>query len=140
HMNSRSFIDQRVIVIGLILSVLFGVSRFSSHSAYAAPLSGDDNPFVDKFSADILEKQRTSHDPSELVDVILKLSTRPTAQLAALLNRNQVHVAGYFDSFNTYAVTLPLGVVDELANYPEVEVINLDNQFQVLGHVTITTG
>src|SRR5204863_9872770 len=88
------------------------------------------------FSAPTLDA-RSGVDSDSL---ILQLNDQPSGQLNALLNRDGVHVKAHFENFNSQAVELPLGVLDELAAYPEVEFISADQQVVSLGHLSVTTG
>src|ERR671930_1539404 len=76
---------------------------------------------AEKVSPDLRARQRNARTGDESVSVILQLNAEPSGQLNALLNRNGVHVKAHFENFNSQAVELPLGVVDELAAYSEVE-------------------
>lgn len=125
-----------------LLFVFTGFLNFLSPNSQAAGNSANNNPpsRLEKISPDLRDRFISSQNLNETVSVILQLNDRPTGQLNALLNRNGVHLRGNFASFNSMAVELPLSVIDELALFEEVEVINADNEMRVLGHVTNTTG
>ena len=78
--------------------------------------------------------------PDETVSVLIQLNDKPSGKLRALLNRNGVHLKGDFESLGSMALDLPASVVAELAALDEVSIIDNDNDTQVLGHVTTTTG
>jgi subtilisin family serine protease len=74
------------------------------------------------------------------VSVVLQLDSPPSGQLNALLERNGVHVRGNFTDLGMIAADLPAGVLDELANYPEVNFVSQDSPMHSFGYVTSTTG
>src|SRR5215204_260501 len=94
----------------------------------------------DKVSPEIRERLRLQGAPAQTAGIILQLSGRPSGRLNALLNRNGVHVRAHFNSFNSLALDLPLGVVEELASFAEARYVSTDAAVHTLGHVTATTG
>ncbi|MEP7076698.1 MAG: S8 family serine peptidase, partial [Acidobacteriota bacterium] len=94
----------------------------------------------DKVAADLRSRIRFMRSAVEKVPVIIQLNARPQLLLRALLRRSGVLVRGNFEKFNMMSLDLPARVVDELASFPEVSVVDNDSQVRVLGHVTTTTG
>jgi subtilisin family serine protease len=85
-----------------------------------------------------LSRQSRSND--ELVQIILQFNSAPSGKLKALLRRAGIHVKDEFAEFNSSVVELPLSVVEQLAEFDEVEFISLDREVSLLGHVERTTG
>ncbi|MEP6850574.1 MAG: S8 family serine peptidase, partial [Acidobacteriota bacterium] len=94
----------------------------------------------DKVAADLRSRIRFTRSGSEEVPVIIQLNGPPQLGLRALLQRSGIRVRGNFDKFNMISLDLPARVVDELASFPEVSVVDNDSKVRVLGHVTTTTG
>ena len=134
------------ITFSLLFSVSFGILVVDR----AGAKSGNNNHNFqssrrgDKVSPDLRGKVRRSRErgnqDTENVSVILQLTAPPSAQLAALLRRNGVRVKRLFRNFNSQAVELPAGVVDELAAFSELQTVSLDAEVKSFGHVSETTG
>ena len=93
---------------------------------------------VEKISPDL---QKGAHAKrGETLSVVVQLSDKPSGKLRALLNSNGVHLKGHFENLGSMALDLPPSVVDEMAALDEVSFVDNDNDTQVLGHVTTTTG
>ena len=139
----------RAIKIGITFSLLFSVSfgilvidrvgaQPPANHNFQSSRRGD------KVSPDLHGKVRRSQErgtqDNDRVSVILQLNGPPRARLAALLRRNGVHVKRLFQNFNSQAVELPAGVVDELAAFSELQTVSLDAEVKSFGHVSATTG
>src|SRR6266446_7296416 len=122
--------------LSLVLSLTSGI--MISDRASAAP--NQTARQADKVAPDLRRRVWDSPSPDESVRVILQLSGPASGPLTALLNRNGVHVNKSFKNFNSFAINLPLNVVDELASFDEVHFVSLDTDVQSFGHVTSTTG
>ena len=80
------------------------------------------------------------HQGDEVVQIILQLNAAPTGRLNALLQRAGIRVKHQFVELNSFLVELPVGLIDELSEFDEVEFISLDREVSLLGHVEKTTG
>ncbi|MDT5261216.1 MAG: serine protease AprX, partial [Acidobacteriota bacterium] len=100
----------------------------------------------DKVSGQLRERVRrgkhgdASHGDTETVQVILQLNGKMSGGLNSLLNRNGVHVRKELQNLGMTVVELPPDAVEELGSFDEVSYVSLDQQTEVLGHVTRTTG
>ncbi len=94
-----------------------------------------------KISDDLRSQMNSYHAPETKASVILQLNAPASGQLNALFQRNGVRIKGQFENFNSFAVELPVNVIEELALYSEVEFVSQDAQVQSLGgHLSQTTG
>src|ERR1041384_1614352 len=120
-----------LIVSGLVLSLC--ASGVGTRSVSADSNTAQRNSRLkDEKISDTLRGRNTN---SEIVKVIIQLNASPTGRLNALLQRNGVHVKHDFKEFNSFAVELPLTVVDELADFSEVQFISADRDVHLTGHV-----
>ena len=71
----------------------------------------------DKVSSDLRERLSKGRDGGQTVEVVLQLKGKPTGQLNTLLRREGVRLKDSFDGFASMAVSLPAGVVEELASF-----------------------
>src|SRR5689334_285297 len=93
-----------------------------------------------KIAADLLE-QLDNESASKLVKVILQLDGKPSGQLNALLATNGVKIRKQFANLDSFALELPLNVVNALSQFSEVAMVTLDSEVMTLGgHVAHTTG
>ncbi|MEP6912456.1 MAG: S8 family serine peptidase, partial [bacterium] len=133
------------IAFPLLFSLSFGIlvidragAQPSSNHNFQSSRRGD------KVSPDLRgqvhRSQRRGTQDNELISVILQLNGPPSARLSALLRRNGVRVKRLFQNFNSQAVELPAGVVDELAAFSELQTVSLDAEVKSFGHVSATTG
>src|SRR6266849_752561 len=88
---------------------------------------------ADKVASDLRRRVSESRSPFESVSVILQLSGPAGGQLTALLNRNGVHVNKSCRNLDSFAIDLPVNVVDELAAFDEVHFVSSDDQVQSFG-------
>ncbi|MEO8436803.1 MAG: hypothetical protein ABI596_18035, partial [Pyrinomonadaceae bacterium] len=139
----------RAIRMGITLSLLISVSCGILVTDKAGAQQASNHNFQnsrrgDKVSPDLRGKVRRSQkrgtQDNDFVSVILQLKSAPSARLAALLGRNGVRVKRLFQNFNSQAVELPAGVVDELAAFSELQTVSLDAEVKSFGHVSATTG
>jgi subtilisin family serine protease len=78
---------------------------------------------------------------ASLVKVILQLDGKPSGQLNALLASNGVKIRKHFTSLDSFALELPLNVVNVLSQFSEVAFISIDSEVMTLGgHVAHTSG
>jgi hypothetical protein len=120
-----------LIVGGLIFSLCLSGLVTSSVSAASNKSRRKDEKISDTLRG---------HTSDELVSVIIQLNSSPTGRLNALLQRNGVHLKDEFEQLNSFSVELPLSVVNELADFSEVQFISIDRDVHMLGHVERTTG
>jgi subtilisin family serine protease len=72
---------------------------------------------------------------------VVELSGRPSGQLTAFLNRNNVHRGRKIGHCsNALSLTLPFSMVAELASFPEVLHVSANEVVTATGHVSATTG
>ncbi|MGH9904917.1 MAG: S8 family serine peptidase, partial [Pyrinomonadaceae bacterium] len=119
----------------LILSLCSGI--LITENAGAAAKS-DERPHGQRKVADDLQQQLNNSD--ETVQVILQLNGAVSKELAALLKSNGIKIKKHFSNFNSFAVELPAGVIEQLAMVPEVSFVSSDSPIQILGHLSSTTG
>src|SRR5690242_20469724 len=81
-----------------------------------------------------------NHRADEIVTVILALNGSPSGRLNALLAQSGVHVRRQMKALGTMSVTVPYGMVDELASLPEVAHISANQVVRTMGHVSATSG
>jgi len=93
-----------------------------------------------KIAAD-LRDQLGNQSGADRVKVILQLDGKPSGQLNALLASNGVKIRKQFTSLDSFALELPLNVVNVLSQFSEVAFISIDSEVMTLGgHVAHTTG
>jgi serine protease AprX len=95
---------------------------------------------ANKITPDLQEKLLAELSADDRVSVILQLNDEPSGVLHSLLTRSGVHVKGNFENFGSIAVELPATMVEQLASFDEVSVVDDDSEMRVLGHVVNTTG
>ncbi|MGB8508065.1 MAG: S8 family serine peptidase [Pyrinomonadaceae bacterium] len=138
--SKRPFKFARTTAFALIVSLCLGLMlanfRVMHTSVHAAKNDAGDRR--ERKLSTALRRHKGSND--RLVRVILQLNDKPSAQLKALLRRNGIRVHALLQNLNSQVVELPVGVVDELADFDEADFISVDNEVQTLGHVTSTTG
>ncbi len=109
-----------------------GAAARAKNSTVAAPRA--------KVSHALRDRLRRSGASAQTAEVILQLRGKPSGRLNALLNRAGVRVRAKHDSFDTLALDLPLGVVEELSTFDEVRFVSPDVNIVSTGHVVTTTG
>jgi serine protease AprX len=77
---------------------------------------------------------------TETAEVILQLNGKPTGRLNALLNRAGVRVRAKLERLDTFALELPLEIIEELSSLGEVDFVSPDENVVSTGHVVTTTG
>src|ERR1051326_4820515 len=82
----------------------------------------------------------SNHSTDETVTVILTLNGPRSGRLNALLAQSGVQERREMKELGTLSVTVPYGMVDELASLPEVAHISTNEVVRTMGHVTSTTG
>ena len=93
------------------------------------------------------ENQRVSlllkgnnHSANETVTVIVTLGGPRSGRLNAFLQQNGVSQRREMRSLRSFSVSLPFGMVAELAAFPEVLYVSSNEAVSTLGHVSTTTG
>ena len=81
-----------------------------------------------------------SHKADEPVAVIVTLNAPKSGPLNAFLNRAGVHPRLEMKRLGTFSLSLPFGMVGELASFPEVSHVSSNEVVHSFGHVTTTTG
>ena len=88
-----------------------------------------------------LNDQLGSQGGDTMVKVILQLEDKPSGSLNALLAANGVKIRKHFTSLDSFALELPLNVVNALSQFSEVAFVSLDSEVMTLGgHVAHTSG
>ena len=123
-----SFNARGLVAAGSILAVLsyIGFAPSAQRLTSARSAASYDAGQGTKISPDLMSRKDHSN-PGDLIDVIISLSGKPTGQLNAFLNRNGVHINATYDSFDNIAIRLPAGLIDDLAKFPEVQIISADS-------------
>ena len=106
--------------------------------AARAPQGAGQTQRGDKVSPELRQFMRAGG--ADTVSVIIQLGAQPTGQLNALLQRNGVRVHGRFANLDAVAAELPASVVNELADFEEIESLTRDRDVSSSGHMTATTG
>ena len=125
-----------------LIAIVPGSFLLSSAASAAGKIGKNRNGGLhhNKIAFDLSE-QLHQKNAGSLVNVILQLNSSPSGQLNALLRSNGVRVKGKFSSFNSYALSLPVSVVNSLATFPEVEFVSIDSEVKTLGgHIAHTSG
>lgn len=78
--------------------------------------------------------------PQERVPVVVELIGRPSGQLNAFLNRNDVHRGRKMETLNAFSMTLPFNMVAKLASFPEVLHVSENEVMRATSHVSAATG
>ena len=137
-------LTKRFLTLALLANLSLGPT-LASGIAQAGTLTGNNagnskGATHDNISSD-LRDQLNNESGNKLVSVILQLDAKPTGQLNALLNSNGVHIRKQFTSLDSFALELPLNVVNALSQFPEVSFVSVDGEVKTLGgHVAHTTG
>lgn len=134
--NIKSSLAASLLIVGgLIFSLCLSgiVTRSASAESNTAQQASASSRHKDEKISDSLRGRNRTSD--ETVQVIIQLNSSPTARLNALLQRNGVHIKEDFKELNSFAVELPLNVVNELADFNEVHFISADRDVNLMGHV-----
>ncbi|MCA1593280.1 MAG: S8 family serine peptidase [Acidobacteria bacterium] len=83
---------------------------------------------------------RQKANSSSSVDVLIQPVGTWSSALDSAVASSSGSVKRSFNNFTARAVTLPSAALNGLANRPDVAFISLDNNIQVLGHVSLTSG
>ncbi|HEX8686816.1 MAG TPA: S8 family peptidase, partial [Pyrinomonadaceae bacterium] len=122
----------------LALALAAGLCVIATTGGRAAGPAQGGGRLADRVSGEL--RSFAARTRAATVGVVVQLSAPPSGRLNALLQRNGVRVRGHFASLDAMAVELPAGVIDELADFPEVEWVTRDRAVSTAGHVTSTTG
>src|SRR3954464_14535942 len=126
-----------LIVASLFVSGSFGFLTLQKASAKTNDGTGRRS---DKVAPNLRKKVRRSSSQSDTVKVILQINGTASLQLLTFLRSNGVQVRKSFANFNSHMVELPLAAVDQLAAFPEVQTVSIDDEVKPFGHVSLTTG
>src|SRR6185369_7885934 len=115
-------------------------SRVTAESSRAPASPGTHGKSKDEKLSETLRGRlkSTSSSDNEIVQVILQLNSSSSGRLNGLLQRNGIHLKNDFKELRSMVVELPLSVLDELAQFDEVEFISPDRELHLLGHVERT--
>ncbi len=133
----------RTISLGLIVSLCMGLMLADIRilRTYAHPLKNDDNgQQQQRRRARVGDGLRGRGRDNKRVRVVLQLDAPPSDELNDLLKRNDVRVHALHKNFNARTIEVPASIVEQLADFDEVNYVSEDNDVQSLGHVTATTG
>lgn len=107
-----------LVVVALLVTLCpVGSAWHRAGAADKAANRKKDKSKKNKVSPDLGERLRAGADGEQPVEVVLQLNGKPGGQLKALLNRAGVRLKGSFESFDSLAVSLPAGLVEELASF-----------------------
>jgi subtilisin family serine protease len=139
-------LTKRFLTLALLANLSMGPTLASGTAMAAGVLSEGKNaktnkgPKYDKVASDLREELGTKSG-SSTVKVILQLDGKPSGPLNALLASNGVKIRKQFTSLNSFALELPLSVVNALSQFPEVASVSIDSEVRTLGgHVAHTSG
>ena len=134
-MPSRKFFAP--LVVTKLLAIVFVALLFSS-TTVNAQLLGINVINTSKISPALSQSLQTTQ--SLTADVIVQLNAAPSLQLNLFLQLGGVVVKGRFTNLNMLAVELPIGLLGQLAAFPEVSYISANLPVVSHGHITRTTG
>src|SRR5215213_6464845 len=136
---------KRFLTLALLANLSLGPTLLSG-SALAGNGNGNNPPRNskgakhNKIGLD-LRDQLSNQSGDSLVKVIVQLDAKPSGSLNALLSTNGVKIRKHFTSLNSFALELPLNVVNALSQFPEVAFISIDSEVRTLGgHIAHTSG
>ena len=138
-MSSRRKNAANVLSLSLLLVIPLSQSRFViAVHAQAQAQDGDTKIKRAVKISPLLERGR--YASQERVSVIIELVAPISAPLKAFLNQSAVHPGRNMKTLGSFAVTLPIDMVSELACFPEVFHVSLNEVVDSFGHVSATTG
>ncbi|HEU4766764.1 MAG TPA: S8 family serine peptidase, partial [Pyrinomonadaceae bacterium] len=76
----------------------------------------------------------------EKVPVIVETAGARSERLNRFLKQERIHIKREISTLNTVSISLPFGMVEELANFPEVLHVSTNEIVRATGHVSVTTG
>jgi hypothetical protein len=140
-------LTKRFLTLALLANLSLGPTLASGH-VLAGGANGNENNSSQNSKgakhnkiASELNDQFGSRSGDTMVKVILQLDGKPSGQLNALLASNGVKIKKHFTSLDSFALELPLNVVNALSQFPEVGFVSLDSDVMTLGgHVAHTSG
>ncbi|MCM3871703.1 MAG: S8 family serine peptidase, partial [Pyrinomonadaceae bacterium] len=126
--------------VSMLLSLCAGI--LVSGTANAAPQRTRQRwSRQSKVASDLRKSVNNRRNGGDKVDVILQLNGEMSPELEAMLRSSGVRIRKHFNNFGSTAVQLPAGIVDSLADFPEVDFVSEDGEVKALGgHVAQTTG
>jgi serine protease AprX len=80
------------------------------------------------------------HRPDETVTVIVTLNGPGSGRLNALIKQNDVRLRREMKNLRSFSLSLPFGMISELASFPEVSYVSSNEVVRSFGHVSQTTG
>src|SRR5215213_7094516 len=80
------------------------------------------------------------HSADQTVTVIVTLNGPKSGLLNAFINRAGVHQRREMKQLGMFSLSLPFGMVSELASFPEVSYVSSNEAVRSFGHVSSTTG
>ncbi|HKR21689.1 MAG TPA: S8 family serine peptidase, partial [Pyrinomonadaceae bacterium] len=92
---------------------------------------------IEKISPILKVKQ---HRQEERVIVIVSLKGPMSGRLNAFLAQNGVQRRREMKALGNFSLSLPFGLIDKLAAFPEVERVSSNEVVHAMGHVSTTTG
>jgi subtilisin family serine protease len=140
-------LTKRFLTLALLANLSLGPTLASGTAMAAGVLGGKGKNArnskglrYDKVAADLRDELATKSG-SSMVNVILQLDGKPSGPLNALLASNGVKIRKHFTSLDSFALELPLSVVNVLSEFPEVTSVTFDSEVKTMGgHVAHTSG
>ncbi|HZI49692.1 MAG TPA: S8 family serine peptidase, partial [Pyrinomonadaceae bacterium] len=127
-MSARNLKARLISLFAIILTGLFYVTLVQITHAERPERQNSKVSFLLKGRAD------------ETVTVIVTLAGPKSGRLNAFLQQNGIHQRREMKSLRSFSLSLPFGMVAELATFPEVLYISSNEVVNTLGHVAQTTG
>ena len=82
----------------------------------------------------------STHRADQLVTVIVTLNGSQSGALNGFMRRAGVQQRQEMKEFGIFSLSLPFGMVAELASFPEISYVSSNEVVRSFGHVSATTG
>src|SRR5215207_4530987 len=124
-------------LISLSAIALMSFDLLSGHIVNAGGPETPRQLKIDKVSP-LLKTDR--HNADQIVTVIVTLNAPKSGLLNAFTQRARVQQRREMKKLGTFSLSLPLGMVAELASFPEISYVSSNEVVHSFGHVSTTTG
>ncbi|HYJ86016.1 MAG TPA: S8 family serine peptidase, partial [Pyrinomonadaceae bacterium] len=125
-----------LIAFTIATSLIVSTAGVLSSNVGAAPKNVDKGG--DKIARNLRHPNMSGNGRS--VNVVVQFNGPMSNKLASLLRRNGTGLKKHFQYFNSASMELPGNILEDLANFDEVDFVSGDDELMALGHVTSTTG
>src|SRR5215212_3517949 len=121
-------------VSAIILTSVFLLNLYVAH----ANRSENQGPSKSHNVSPLLKQDTRRAD--QTVTVIVTLSAPRSGQLNAFLSRAGVQPRREMKNLGVFSLSLPFGMLSELASFPEISYVSSNEAVRSFGHVSTTTG